>query len=115
MDSHVPTASVGLWVQDASTKEVLTTHNPKQGFTPASITKAFTAAASLLDLAPDFSYQTTLAYDKTQLKGPILDGDLAVIFTGDPSLTTLALENLLSSLKTQGINRIQGDIIIDNN
>ncbi len=114
MANHVPTAAVGLWVQDAESKEVLYTHNPSQGFTPASITKSFTAAATLLDLAPDYAYQTTLAYDKTQHQGTRLNGDLAVIFTGDPSLTTQDFNHLLLNIKTLGVAQIDGDILIDN-
>ncbi|HLF67693.1 MAG TPA: D-alanyl-D-alanine carboxypeptidase/D-alanyl-D-alanine-endopeptidase, partial [Gammaproteobacteria bacterium] len=105
-------AQIGLWVQDADTKEILYTRNPEQGFTPASVTKSFTAAASILDLGSEFSYQTVLAYDKSQHLGTSA-GDIALVFSGDPSLTREALVALLANIKRLRINTLLGNIIID--
>ncbi len=102
---YVATAHVGLFIQDANTKEILYTHNSDQGLVPASLTKSFATAAGLLDLDSDFSYQTTLGYNHD---------DLVLIFSGDPSLTTLDLEKLLLSLSAQNVKTINGNIIIDN-
>lgn len=111
---YVPTAHVGLYILNADSKETLYSHNPEHGFTPASITKSFTTAAALLSLDPEFSYQTNLTYHQNQLQGKVLNGDLALVFMGDPSLTTTDLEKLLQNLGKNNIKTIRGNIIIDN-
>jgi serine-type D-Ala-D-Ala carboxypeptidase/endopeptidase (penicillin-binding protein 4) len=112
--SYVADAQAGLWVQDADTQEVLYTYNADHRFTPASVTKSYTVAATLLDLPPNFTYQTKLLYDKSKLNNGVLEGDIALQFSGDPSLTTQDLENLLQQLNIKGIKTIKGNVFIDN-
>lgn len=100
IEKYIPNAHVGLYIQDAESKKILYEKNAEQGFSPASTAKAFTAAASLFNLDPEFSYQTLLGYQ---------GDDLVLKFSGDPSLTTQDLEKLLTHIKT-----VKGDIIIDN-
>lgn len=114
VDEYVDSAHVGLFIQDAHSKEILYAHHAQKGFTPASVTKSFTTAAALLILDHHFSYQTTLRYDKSQLDGNTLNGDLVFTFMGDPTFTSNDLEQLLASLSAHHINTITGNIIIDN-
>ncbi|MFA6037107.1 MAG: D-alanyl-D-alanine carboxypeptidase/D-alanyl-D-alanine-endopeptidase [Legionellales bacterium] len=100
VEKYIPNAHLGLYIQDADSKKILYTKNSEQGFSPASVTKAFTAAASLFKIDPEFSYQTVLGSNQN---------DLIVSFSGDPTLTTQDLENLLQAIKT-----VKGNIIIDN-
>jgi D-alanyl-D-alanine carboxypeptidase/D-alanyl-D-alanine-endopeptidase (penicillin-binding protein 4) len=97
---YVENAHIGLLIQDADSQKILYAKNIKQSFTPASITKSFTTAATLMDLDPKFTYQTALGYEQD---------NLVLIFNGDPTLTTDDLKILL-----QNVDTIKGDIIIDN-
>ena len=48
-----------------------------------------------------------------KIQNNILEGDLVVQFTGDPDLTSGQLYSLLANLKNQGIQKINGDLILD--
>jgi D-alanyl-D-alanine carboxypeptidase/D-alanyl-D-alanine-endopeptidase (penicillin-binding protein 4) len=100
LSQYLPHAHVGLLVQDADSQKVIYGKNRQQGFAPASVTKSFLAAATMVALDPNFSYQTKLGYNQD---------DLVIIFSGDPSFTQQDLIQLLQHVKTA-----HGDIIIDN-
>ncbi|MCG3721693.1 serine-type D-Ala-D-Ala carboxypeptidase [Vibrio cincinnatiensis] len=70
-------------------------------FPPASTLKVITALASQLELGDQFSFETQLRSNNQ---------DLALIFSGDPTLTTEHLKTLLLRYKQQKGIRIRGDI-----
>lgn len=100
IEQYLPFAHVGLLVQDASSQELIYSKNTQQSFAPASVTKSFTSAATLVTLDQNFSYITSIGYNQD---------DLVLIFTGDPSFTR---EDLIALL--QKVNVVNGDIIINN-
>lgn len=79
---------------------------------PASTQKVITALAALLQLGPDFRFNTTFE-TRGQISAGTLNGDLIVRFDGDPTLRRQNIRNMVASLKKQGIARISGDILID--
>ena len=83
--------------------------NAQKLFPPASLTKLFTASAALLYLKPQFRYRTSLYYSG-KLTHNTLKGDLYIAFTGDPSLTSTNLYQLLNGLKAHHINHIGGHV-----
>ncbi|MGF1696722.1 serine-type D-Ala-D-Ala carboxypeptidase [Vibrio lamellibrachiae] len=78
--------------------------NTQQFFPPASTLKLVTALAAKLELGDEFHYQTSLFQHSD---------DLVIEFTGDPTITTQDLKNLLTTAKKQGIKNIKGDIWLD--
>lgn len=98
-------ASVGVVVQDANTGKLLYDYQAQKNFTPASTTKLFSAAAALLELGPDFVYETALYYSPAS-------GDVAIKFSGDPTLKVTELYSLLAALQTKS-KVIKGDLWID--
>ena len=104
---------VGLIVQSLTDNKILYQHNEHKLFVPASLLKLFTLAASLKELTPNFKFTTSLKWDPKSFKNQYLTGDLALIFSGDPSLKQHDLEELMNALKKQNINNIKGDLIID--
>lgn len=110
---RLPNEAVGVIVADAKTGDILYEHQSFQAFTPASNTKLLTTTAALYALGPDFRFKTTAAINKKQLSKGVLQGNLGLIFTGDPSFTTQKLEELIRDVKRSGINTIRGDIVID--
>lgn len=86
---------------------LLTTENQTQGFAPASVAKAITAAYALYHLGADYRFRTQLMISGT-LQGGVLDGDLILAGGGDPTLTTDRLAALAEDLKTAGVDQING-------
>jgi len=102
--------SFAIKIIDLKTEKEIYSYHPYQRMIPASVNKSLTAYAALKYLGPDFIYHTEIKIDQEKLVNNILEGDLYIKFTGDPSLTTDDLTNLISHLK---IKTITGKIIID--
>ncbi|MDW7679941.1 MAG: D-alanyl-D-alanine carboxypeptidase/D-alanyl-D-alanine-endopeptidase, partial [bacterium] len=86
---------------------------------PASNEKILTSAAALLNLGPDFRYETKI-FTNGSIDSGILKGDLIVIGSGDPAISYRLCENenlcpvfspWADSLRMLGIEKIEGDII----
>ncbi|MDN3609104.1 serine-type D-Ala-D-Ala carboxypeptidase [Vibrio ostreicida] len=84
---------------------LLDTSNSQQYFPPASTLKLVTALAAKLELGDNFYFETTL--EKA-------DDDLALRFSGDPTLKTKNLKQLFAVAKRNGLREIRGDIWLDN-
>lgn len=84
---------------------LLSTHNESQYFPPASTLKVVTALAAKLELGEQFHFVTQI--DK-------IDQDVALRFSGDPTLTTADLKQMFADAKKDGLISIQGDVWLDN-
>lgn len=109
----LPNAVVGMVVQDPRTGKVLFEEKSNGYFYPASNTKILTSMAALKFLGPHFQYETSLHTHLNKVEDGVLKDNLYFIFRGDPSLLSSDLFDLLSELKTKGITKIAGNIIID--
>lgn len=81
-------------------------------FIPASITKIFTALYALKTLGADYQFQTSL-HSTGIIKDGVLQGDLYLVGTGDPSLTMARLMDLCMDLRLKGIRKITGNFFYD--
>lgn len=79
---------------------------------PASNTKLITCAAALDVLKPEYRFKTEYYLDG-ELKRGILNGNLVVKGYGDPSVTTERLLQVANDLHLLGINKIVGNIVVD--
>lgn len=111
--SAPPNVHFGITIQSMQTGQSLYEYNSNYLFQPASVQKLFVAVSALAFLKPDFRFMTRLLTDGKLVNG-VLEGNLAVQFTGDPVLTRTDLINLLVQLKTQGIHQITGHVFVDN-
>ncbi|WP_367987277.1 serine-type D-Ala-D-Ala carboxypeptidase [Vibrio sp. NTOU-M3] len=97
---------VNLLIQDLNNRNLShSTGNTDQFFPPASTLKVVTALAAKLELGDEFHYQTELSK---------VGNDLVIKFSGDPTLTTDDLANMLKMAKENGLKSISGDIWLDN-
>jgi len=79
-------AKVGIVARRLSDgKEVFSFHG-NELFELASNTKVFTTAAALLKLGADYEFRTTLIANG-QIREGVLQGDLVVVGSGDPSFS----------------------------
>lgn len=105
--------NLGILVIAPSDNKVLYALNSQQPFVPASNLKLYTAAAALLYLGPNYTFQTTLATNAENPTGPQLNGDVYLKFSGDPDLTLNELAKLIQTLKAKGITTIKGNFYLD--
>ncbi len=111
--SNLPDATVGVVVQDVATGEILYDYQGTKNFLPASTIKLFTAAAALKVLGPAYTFETSVYYKPMTIVDHVHQGDLALKFSGDPSLQLANLYSLLQQIKDAKIQKITGDLIID--
>ena len=108
---------VGRWgvaVMSLDDGSLIYQHNSDSRFIPASNTKLFTTAAALEKLGPDYSYQTEIYACGPIDSCGVLEGDLLIKGSGDPTIGDIAiLEEWADNIKSIGINEIKGDIIGD--
>ena len=113
-------ALVGVRIESLRTGRVIYTRNANKLVVPASNMKLFTMAVAAEKLGWNHRFETRL-----EAAGPIedgvLEGDLIVTGTGDPSITspdggTPALfSEWAEALKKAGIRRVNGRLIGDDN
>ncbi|KHN59784.1 D-alanyl-D-alanine carboxypeptidase [Dickeya fangzhongdai] len=105
-------ANLALMVQKIGASTPTVDYHSQQMALPASTQKVITALAALLQLGPDYRFVTTMESNGTLANG-VLRGNLAVRFSGDPSLKRQQLRNMVQELKKRGIREISGDVLID--
>ena len=103
---------VGIVVKSLDTGQVYFSQNANHSFAPASVQKLFTVSSALVNLKPDYHFDTQILTTGTINNG-VLQGDLIFKFSGDPTLTQSNLISLVSQLHSDGIRRVTGNIIID--
>ncbi|MBV9484964.1 MAG: D-alanyl-D-alanine carboxypeptidase [Frankiaceae bacterium] len=79
---------------------------------PASNQKVFTAITLMDAVGPSFRYATTVSATK-RVVNHIIDGDLVVRGSGDPTLTRSGLLDMAKRLHRKGIHRVTGHLIVD--
>ncbi|MFS2221294.1 serine-type D-Ala-D-Ala carboxypeptidase [Pantoea sp. B65] len=105
-------ANLALLVQKIGATTPVIDYHGQQMALPASTMKVVTALAALLQLGPEYRFHTSLE-SKGSLADGTLRGDLVARFGGDPTLTRQDLRNMVAVLKKQGVQHIQGNLVID--
>jgi serine-type D-Ala-D-Ala carboxypeptidase/endopeptidase (penicillin-binding protein 4) len=80
---------------------------------PASVMKLVTTFSALDILGPDFTWKTGFYTDGILSKG-VLTGNLIIKGGGDPKWVLERIEENFKTLQTLGVQRITGDIVLDN-
>lgn len=89
---------------------------------PASTQKVVTALAALLYLGPDYELTTKLDVNKSAIGANnkllvdnfgVLNSNVIVKFSGDPTLRVDHYKTLLGVLKKHGVRRIKGKVLLD--
>lgn len=105
-------ANLALLVQKVGSPTPAIDYHGQHMALPASTQKVLTALAALLQLGPDFRFNTTFESDASIADG-VLRGDLVARFDGDPTLKRQHLRNMVAALRKQGIREIRGDVLVD--
>ena len=109
----------GVMIKSLDTEDVWYAQNEDRLFMPASNNKIASTAAALKVLGPDFQFETHVL-TKGKVRGSVLYGNLVVWSNGDPTMYERYMEDSRAvfkawadTLKAQGIYRIEGNIIGD--
>lgn len=105
-------AEEGYLLEDLKTHKIIAEKDSANYFTPASNLKIFTATAALLTLGENYTYKTWITFNTKAIHQNILDGDVTLVFSGDPLLKKEDIDKLLLSLKAYGIHQIHGNVVL---
>lgn len=108
------TADVSVYAKLLSNGQVLYARNVNDPMTPASTMKILTAEAALIYLGGDYRFSTQLLTDAKNVKNGVLQGNLYIVLSGDPTLTYDDLTELMNGLRSHQIQAIAGNVYIDN-
>lgn len=120
-DPVLKNATWGFVVYDPKTKKVISSYNENTPLVPASTTKLLTTETALNLLGENYRWMTQLEYSGNIDENGVLNGNLYVIGSGDPSMGTNKagawsyrdiISDFMSGLSREGIKKVNGDIII---
>jgi D-alanyl-D-alanine carboxypeptidase/D-alanyl-D-alanine-endopeptidase (penicillin-binding protein 4) len=114
LSANRPNGDVAVYVKSMQHGDSLYALNVYQPLVPASTLKIFTAEAALLFLGPSYRFSTQVWTDAKGVKNGVLQGNLYIVLSGDPTLTYNDLADLMQSLKAEQIQAIAGNVYIDN-
>ncbi|WNK19718.1 D-alanyl-D-alanine carboxypeptidase/D-alanyl-D-alanine-endopeptidase [Halomonas piscis] len=94
-------------------RETLGSIAPRQALSPASVTKTYTAAATLERFGPQHRFTTRLkSLAEAAPADGVLNADLWFEGGGDPGFTSEKLWRLVQRLHQAGVRRINGDVVV---
>lgn len=103
-------ARVSVVVMEAGSGRVMYERDPDAALNPASDTKLLTASTALAVLGADRRFTTGLY---GAVSGGVVTGPLVLRGDGDPSLSTGDLYELARELVQAGVQRVDGDLLVD--
>ena len=120
-DPVLKNATWGFVVYDPVTKKVISSYNETTPLVPASTTKLLTTETALSLLGENYRWMTQLEYSGEIDENGVLNGNLYIVGSGDPSLGTNKagawsykdiVADFVSGIKNEGIKKVNGDIVI---
>ncbi len=111
-DPRLSNVQVAVVVRDALSGTVLYERNGRARLIPASNQKLLIATAALATLGPGYRFRTSLLTSGRQ-QGQILEGNLYLRGTGDPTMVPQRWNELAAALAGQRITRVRGRLIAD--
>jgi len=110
---RIPGTSLSVLVREIGRDEPLVSYNATVPRNPASTIKVVTTYAALELLGPAYTWRTR-AWAVGPVQNLVLDGDLVLEGGGDPFMTADRWWGFVNGLRQAGIERIGGDVVIDN-
>ncbi len=110
--AEIPSTAISVFVQSVTGGPARISHRAGVPMNPASVMKLVTTYAALDSLGPAYAWRTE-AFMSGRLDDGVLQGDLFLRGSGDPSLSMEQLWLLLRDLRARGVRDIAGDVITD--
>jgi D-alanyl-D-alanine carboxypeptidase/D-alanyl-D-alanine-endopeptidase (penicillin-binding protein 4) len=108
----IPLSHVAVLVQPLDAAAPVLSHNAEAALNPASVMKLVTSFVALNQLGPNYVWTTDVWANGSVADG-VLNGDLIIKGTGDPTLTLERMWLLQRSLRARGIRHIHGNLVLD--
>jgi len=112
-DAGIPLAHVAIVVRRAGQPQALVSQDAERPMHPASVMKLVTTYAALELLGPDYRWRTEAYLAGTLGATGTLAGNLVLKGYGDPKITVEQWQIFMADLKTHGLARITGDLVLD--
>jgi len=105
--------SYSIYIKNLHTQEEIASWNIYRAMKPASVIKLLTTYAGVLGLGLDYRWETKF-YHSGYIKNGVLHGNLVIKASGDPTLKSRDIPQIVDNIESFGINKkILGDIVID--
>ena len=101
-----------IYIQDVESNYPLASWQTYVVRKPASVIKLLTTYSALLNLGFDYRWETKFYYTGKIRQG-VLRGDFYVKASGDSTLSTKDLDDIVAQARANGVRKIQGNIVID--
>ena len=120
-DPVLKNAKWGFVIYDPKTKKIVSSHNENSSLIPASTTKLLTTETAMNLLGEKFRWNTQLEYSGEIDENGVLNGNLYIVGSGDPSLGTgkagassyrSITEDYIYAIADKGIKKVNGNIVI---
>ncbi|AOS63561.1 D-alanyl-D-alanine carboxypeptidase/D-alanyl-D-alanine endopeptidase [Actinoalloteichus hymeniacidonis] len=111
-DSRLDGAGVGVVVRTVADGETLYQRGAEELLLPASNAKLLSSVAALEALGPDYRFRTEVS-SPARRYGGVLNGDLYLRGTGDPTLLAEDYDALAADIADAGIDLVRGDLVAD--
>ncbi len=112
LDVGIPLNAIGIVVQEVTKRRPLFAQSADRPFNAASVMKLVTTFAALELLGPNYRWKTE-AYLGGPLERGVLKGDLILRGSGDPKITVEQWQAFMATLRAQGLDAIEGDLVLD--
>ena len=112
LDSMSGSTTQSIAIIRVSDGKLLYGYNKDKHLIPASVTKLITSAAALKLWGAHHKFKTEVFYTGMRKKG-VITGDIILKGDGDPYLVSEKLWQMAADLRILGLNKISGDLIID--
>lgn len=115
-------ASVGIYIKDLRTGEIVAQNDARRALLPASVMKSMTCASTMSLLGLDFTFKTPvyLTGQKSAADPSAWEGDIVIVSCGDPTIDSnnfkdraLLWQEIADALARKGIKSISGCILIE--
>lgn len=111
--------SIGVYIKEIETGEVLYDYNSELALTPASVMKAITSASALSMLGEEFRFSTDVELRGAKDAAGVWRGDVVVRSSGDPTIDSENFktgknfcDSICRAIRRRGITSIDGRIIV---
>ena len=105
--------SQGLLIESLDGGTIYADHQSDVTFNPASVIKLATSYTALQKFGPDYRFETAFhTLGTIDKKTRTLKGDLILLSTGDPVLSTADVNKLVNDVIRAGVARVTGNLIV---